>query len=1291
MKILHFADIHIKDKCVNEYYKIFKTILFPKLRQIKQNNPNELIVVVIAGDLFHTKIKLTAEEYKQGYWFLENLASLFQTIIIPGNHDCNMNNSKKMDLIVPIADALKKSNNVSVATNLFYWNKTGVYTDRILFPNIKFHVWSCIDQKIPDIKNNIDVEYANIALVHHSVGSAIFQNGMKCDDNNYATISQLSNYHLTLLGDIHKHQYLKPYIAYPGSLIQQNVGEHPTEHGFIIWDIDNSPNKINIVKNSQFITVDNPLGNTVKFTIKNNKTIKNNDVKTVTKIKEFIIEHSGTELKYIDKLKNSIISRYPNAKCVQIKDISIYERVKMGGKYIDCTGNMSSPFDIENKENIKEWLECNKTPETDIDQVLEYYEELLILTAPDTDDSKYLKNIRPWKIKYMEWQGLCNYTYDSGINYLDFSTINGNLNALIGANKSGKSSVIDILVFLLFNRSFKSSCSDLINSNSNSKKYYCKICIKSGNNDYEIIRHGKGTKSIVELFRDGIVISKESIPSTYLFITKYIVGSYENFLNINLAYQGGPEFISYSSKKQMDYIYKVLKINRLLDMATKCRSANRNAKTQIKSMDQLIPEEALMNQIEPEVIQKHQELLETIDSILLSSEYKFILPARYTTDDFKNIKPNLTKPTFFTEENEELYLSMRAPSHCHIIEDDETEIKKTDDPYNKIRDLKLSRAQLNERLIVLRENLEETKNIIETFDIEQIGIDDLKIYNEQYLSKIEHQLDDVRKKKTNLQLLQDSNSLCIEHKNLSNQIDKITSQINVLKSSAETKIQAIKDNDNYEEMDVSDIKMTNEEVRNKIDRLLATVQTVKVFSSFKFAQECKCCQVNKKYIDRTRKGKVAMQFVKDLLVELGHYENMEYNLRILQIDKNLKEKTCKFKKFRNSKITERNQITNKINGQIKTYNAQIINFQAKLDLCQTIIVHRTNIINYNKYPQDIELLSKQIARINKQIESLKNAEHKLQGIINYRLIKITQYKNNLKLINLQNQYNAHINIISQLEETRKEATRYSEYVRIYKIQQRYKSKIKEKKELLQKCRIFGIMLNALDVKNGGFPSWVFDKACSRIQDVCNYWLNFITDFTIHFPPCDSKWAVRLKNGLSIQNGSGFQKFIVSILMRIAFMEITKSPTSILIIDEGFGSCDEYHLGKLMNMRSGLPEIAKGLNFILMISHQQLANASVQNTIIIDTPGYLRYGNEITERKKSPLHNTPTTEIKTKTNPHTNELITYFTDDSGIDRFWCNVCDRNRAGDIIKKNPRKYTTSSLSKHLETKTHIKKCRN
>ena len=43
-------------------------------------------------------------------------------------------------------------------------------------------------------------------------------------------------YH-ALQGDIHKHQFMTPNIAYAGSLIQQNIGEDIKGHGLIKWSL----------------------------------------------------------------------------------------------------------------------------------------------------------------------------------------------------------------------------------------------------------------------------------------------------------------------------------------------------------------------------------------------------------------------------------------------------------------------------------------------------------------------------------------------------------------------------------------------------------------------------------------------------------------------------------------------------------------------------------------------------------------------------------------------------------------------------------------------------------------------------------------------------------------------------------------------------------------------------------------------------------------------------------------------------------------------------------------------
>ena len=41
-----------------------------------------------------------------------------------------------------------------------------------------------------------------------------------------------------MLGHIHKRQSVKDVIVYAGSLIAQNVGEIDSNHGYVLWDIN---------------------------------------------------------------------------------------------------------------------------------------------------------------------------------------------------------------------------------------------------------------------------------------------------------------------------------------------------------------------------------------------------------------------------------------------------------------------------------------------------------------------------------------------------------------------------------------------------------------------------------------------------------------------------------------------------------------------------------------------------------------------------------------------------------------------------------------------------------------------------------------------------------------------------------------------------------------------------------------------------------------------------------------------------------------------------------------------
>ena len=66
----------------------------------------------------------------------KNLGDICPTIIIIGNHDCNLNNLNRMDCLTPIVDNLNHP-------NLHYLKRTGVYT----CARYRFYRMGCLGQR----------------------------------------------------------------------------------------------------------------------------------------------------------------------------------------------------------------------------------------------------------------------------------------------------------------------------------------------------------------------------------------------------------------------------------------------------------------------------------------------------------------------------------------------------------------------------------------------------------------------------------------------------------------------------------------------------------------------------------------------------------------------------------------------------------------------------------------------------------------------------------------------------------------------------------------------------------------------------------------------------------------------------------------------------------------------------------------------------------------------------------------------------------------------------------------
>ena len=233
--IHHISDIQIRNlKRHREYEEVFERT-YEQVRKHKDN-----AVAYIGGDIAHSKTDMSPELVDQLSRLFKNLSDICPTIIIAGNHDCNLNNRSRLDVLTPIVNNLNHP-------NLHYLKDTGVYK----CADVSFVVWDVWDDKKEYIKAKDVGGDTKVVLFHGTVDRCETDLGFRLPSD--VKITQFKGYDMALLGDIHKRQHLnkEETISYCGSLVQQNHGEG-LSHGYLLWDVPK--------RTSEYIEIPNDYG-----------------------------------------------------------------------------------------------------------------------------------------------------------------------------------------------------------------------------------------------------------------------------------------------------------------------------------------------------------------------------------------------------------------------------------------------------------------------------------------------------------------------------------------------------------------------------------------------------------------------------------------------------------------------------------------------------------------------------------------------------------------------------------------------------------------------------------------------------------------------------------------------------------------------------------------------------------------------------------------------------------------------------------------------------------------------
>jgi hypothetical protein len=392
------------------------------------------------------------------------------------------------------------------------------------------------------------------------------------------------------LGDIHKTQILNKEgtIAYAGSTIQQNFGE-TQDKGMFIWDIKSKTEftreKFDFVNPKPFVTINLTKSGRIP------KGFKCPD---------------GARLRLVSK-SNIALERLRRAVDIakhRFKPESITFLNKANSGDLSVEDRVSSEL-FENlrdektqQDLIKEYLKDYNVEEDTLNEVFALNSKYNKVVEENEDISR---NVH-WRIKKFNWDNLFNYGED---NSLDFDKLSGTV-GIFGKNFSGKSSVIDALLYTIYNNTSKNirKTYNIINQN---KDYGSGVVeIEANNKTYKISRKSdKYTKKL-----KGKVTNEAKTQADFDYVDQVsgevgslnqtargstdkairnVFGDLDDFLNTSMSSQlGALSFINEGSTRRKEILAKFLDLEffeRKFKLAKEDASDLRGALRRIQDVD----------------------------------------------------------------------------------------------------------------------------------------------------------------------------------------------------------------------------------------------------------------------------------------------------------------------------------------------------------------------------------------------------------------------------------------------------------------------------------------------------------------------------------------------------------------------------------------------------------------------------------------------------------------------------------------------------------------------------------
>jgi DNA repair exonuclease SbcCD ATPase subunit len=1079
-----------------------------------------------------------------------------------------------------------------------------------LYGNILFGLTDMYTKQVTPITNEIKELYHDkikIALYHGTINNCYTETGYKMTNTGLFKIKQFTKYYdYGLFGDIHSFQYLDKLnrFAYSSSLVEQRISEANQNHGFICWTMpSDSKNLDNPNNDSEYIVIENDYKYIILKLIDNILYIDNGkklELYSKEKINvlypKIRLYYKNTKLSTVVKVEEMIKKNHEISELIKMNDIDEQLNFNYGLEDDNDDGsNNNKIIEIKDYKTIKVLINgfikkynYNWTIEKK-ERIFNTLKEII----KDIDLKSFDKKII--KLKSLEFSNLFSYGEN---NKLDFTKFGKNkIVGILGNNSYGKSSLIDAILYSIYDIFSRGSNNDALNINE--KHCSSSVNLNINNNDFVINRSinktGTRTNSLLELEMNGQMITNDRKSTTTQNIHDYMC-NYEDIVNSHIILQFGENFLDISDSKKRDYLYQILNLDLFNDIVKSANSKKGIIKAQEyaykNSLDKYDYEninneitklKSDLNNINEEIkninckIDKYNNKILKLKIVVGIDDDSIDIDNNEINNKIINHKNNIDK---LMEQKNELvtqkqenninrtnYMNVLKNNkygyteHLEFMENKKIKLYEL----NKIRDKLLEKIvhidkniiHLNNNLINRLENISNNKNKISN-DIDNLN-DLISEYNQLIypVDEIDRLFDEYNKNKI---IGETISNIKIEIKNYEYKMKQLEYHKYDPKCSFCMESPIVKEKMYFLQI-INDYK--NKLMDLKFDSKLSDDIIIKKNDNDRYIKKNNKCEMNKILLE------------KDLEIENNNYENIKYkidenNKKLNQLKNN--EKYERELEFVNKLINHYIEINDdaydeyiKITNGVIDCDSNITSINNKLELNESKL--NLLLLEYNQYTKIIDkiILNKDV------IKEIKLLEEKIR----YYKAEYELLKNNS--INIEKQITSYECDIKKINELKNN---------IYNCQDKYES--------------YSEINNIIETKNGLVNHIMNNIILGQIESKVNNILNLVTDFMIELKYDNKRIIVYKKVGnkiLKAVNLCGFERFVCNMAFRLVFNNINaKISCDFLIIDEGFSCCDNENLIKIKYL---FDFIKQKYTWCLAITHLETIKDYFDKVICID--------------------------------------------------------------------------------------------